>query len=325
LVFCFIAPSRSINAQARISNKQASEWIARGEDRMWLARPGNPPFHLVANINYKAGSVALDGTYELFWSAPGRFREAMHLGNFDDVEVITDGKIYILRNTATRKHALNRIHMIAQVPRPPAEPASAKMYAVGKVRAGDGGTNATECAELDRFMKGRTICFDAVSGDLTSDEWDISADTGRVEGEFVTIGNSRYPGHQISRTRDDSLEIHVTKLEAVTELDGALFRPPDGAISRDWCPTTTFGKSNMNPFEKLWAAHVIPDDNKPVAIYVVVGTDGRIEKLFEVNDEGTLETDDTAKAGDIRMPVEVCGGRPIEYENNLEWQPLRLR
>src|ERR1700739_3916973 len=77
----------TVQAQSLPSKKEATVLLQKAMDMAMLKAEG-APFHLVAKIHYEAYSRTSDGTYELLWSAPDRFREEFRLDTLGETDVV---------------------------------------------------------------------------------------------------------------------------------------------------------------------------------------------------------------------------------------------
>ena len=91
----------SIRAQALPSKPEAADWVRKAIEASYLDAPGASPFHLVAKIHYTVGEQVLDGSYEILWAAPDRYRLELRLGSVGETDVILGNKKYVARTTPT--------------------------------------------------------------------------------------------------------------------------------------------------------------------------------------------------------------------------------
>ena len=106
-------------AQSLPTKKESAELIEKTVARMKLDAPGCPPFHLVADVHYTIGTKSFDGTYELLWASPDRYREEFRMGEVGETDVALVEKIYILRTPPTPSYPLDRIRVYVDMPVPP--------------------------------------------------------------------------------------------------------------------------------------------------------------------------------------------------------------
>jgi outer membrane lipoprotein-sorting protein len=76
VLLCLV--TTTVQAQSLPSKKEATALVQKAMETTKLKVEG-VPFHLVAKIHYEAYSRTSDGSYELLWSAPDRFREEFRL------------------------------------------------------------------------------------------------------------------------------------------------------------------------------------------------------------------------------------------------------
>ena len=171
--------------QSLPTKKEAQKLIEQTVARMNLMAAGHSPFHLVADAHFEIGGNSFDGTYELLWTAPDRYREEFRMGAIGETDVALGDKIYILRTTPTLSYPLERIRYYVGMPvtpklDPPRILLSVRPESVdGKsrfcVRTGSGGY-------VEQF------CFDATSRDIVSLTTGPEKGYKWERGEFITVG-----------------------------------------------------------------------------------------------------------------------------------------
>jgi hypothetical protein len=311
--------------QSLPSKKEAVDLLEKAEEQTRLTVPRRSPFHLAAKLHYTSAANSSDGTYDVLWAAPGRFREEFRLGPISETDVALDDKLYILRNNISFTYPQWKVRMLTGLPdRNEVAPAPihvAKIYASG----GAGGNLA--CFVLGEPMKGRTECLDSVAGQLVS--VDQSAKHGKftiglIQDRFISLGPVNYPGHMLSTMGDESLEVSVEKLEPVTRFADEALVPPDGASSRDWCAKPEVTKQlDPSTYARLLVGSLLPQKPKGFRTYYLqVASDGRIEMVTEMYSDGTVKRADKGDLVHERFPIHSCGGRPIESETFFGGFPI---
>jgi len=318
LVVPALAPLPSA-AQSLPSKKEAAEILDKAGSRMVLARPGAPPFHLIARLRYQIDKMSVDGTYEILWASASQYREEFRLGQLSATDVALGDKLYILRNTPTLTYPQWRVRMLTGLPKRGDAPSNAP---VAKVYASKDDPQHLVCARLDLPHEGVTKCFAKDTGELMSiqtkaDEISFSS----VSDDFMEFGDVRYPRHVLSTMADNILEVHLDKLAAVARFADEVFKPPEGSTAHDWCPQPETRNQQGEGFVS-WLAKtgvIGPpssgfDGFHGYYYYTEVAPDGRIERVAAISPDGSSKDLPTKTASDVRFPVLSCAGKSIEYE-----------
>lgn len=307
-------------AQTLPSKKDAADMVAKAESRMALTGPGAAPVHVLAKIKYTVGGASFDGAYELLWASPDRYREEFRLGPLTATYVAVQDKLYILRNSPTVSYIQWRVR---QLMRFPGDNAVAAKVDVSKVYTAKKGSEEVVCAELKSSGKGNAQCFSPASGDIVSWDDKVVHDKPRVslsEDNFMNIGSLRIAGHIISTIEDESLEIHIDNLEAVTHFDDAAFAPPDGASAHDWCAKPEVRKLVEDPSVFSFSIDSgsyqgdVPSEVIVTNVYLQAGPDGHAMKLAAIHRDGSATDLTDRKMLAKQFPLHICGGKPVEYE-----------
>lgn len=303
--------------QSLPSKKEAVELLTRADEQMWLTVPGRSPFHFAAKLHYTVGTNSSDGVYEVFWAAPGRFREEFRLGPIGETDVALDDRLYILRSNSVLTYPQWRVRMLTRLPATN-EVAPAPLQ-VTKIYASGGAGGNLVCFDFAEPSKGRTECLDSRMGRLVSVEHNAKhgkTTIGLVEDRFMSLGPINFPGHMLSTIDDESLEVSVEKFESVTHFADEVFVPPAGASSRDWCAKPEVAKQ-LDPdlFPRLLSGGLFSPEPKGFrGYYFQVGSDGSVERFAEIYSDGTARRTTRGDPSLGRFPIHSCGGKPIEYE-----------
>jgi len=103
-------------AQSLPSKREAVILLQKAGEQTLLAVPGRPSFHIVAKLHHVVGTNSFEGSYELLWATPERFREEFRLGDAGETDVALEDKIYVLRNTPTPIDTLFLIRALTGLP-----------------------------------------------------------------------------------------------------------------------------------------------------------------------------------------------------------------
>lgn len=129
---------------------------------------------------------------------------------------------------------------------------------------------------------------------------------------FSPLGKKYYPLSITNKESDAKLEVKITTLEETKTAPVDEAAPPAGAEVLDWCskPAT---KGNLEFPSAILGVLDPPGGTFPY--YVLVGRDGRAEKIAPMRSAGSRI--DEQMATRLRMskfPIQSCEGNPIEYE-----------
>jgi len=185
--------------QSLPSKKDAVDLIKKVETQTRLTAAGRSPFRLVAKLRWTSGANSSDGTYEVLWAAPGRFREEFRLGPINETDVALGDKLYILRSNGVVTYPLWRVRMLSGLP-DMVEVASPQIQISKIYRSAIAGENLV-CFEFAEPSKGRTECLDSVSGLLASVDHNARHGGnafGLVEDRFISLGAVNYPASKLT-------------------------------------------------------------------------------------------------------------------------------
>jgi hypothetical protein len=314
---------RLVGAQALPTKKEAALLLQQAAQATNLSTSDTPPFHLVAVVHYEIGGESADGKYELLSASPDRFREDFRVGSIAETDVALGDKLYIMRNTPTmtlplwsvRKSIVSSKYFISGL-----EPKVKRVYS-----APDGKNQA--CVDSSTQFVRRQTCFDlathkAVSFNanaMSSDSVSMSPvrelkNLSVIElGDFVDMSAKRYPLRIHRQEMDEKIDLKIEKLEQVKSFGDGVFTLTPGANELEWCSKPETKGAIDKPHTVPRVTMEAPGNR--FAYYVLVGSDGRVEKWAPLRSGGSF-LDDWMKdwLKDARFPVSVCGGKSIEYE-----------
>jgi len=310
--------------QSLPSKKEAVGLLEKAKESTWLTVPGRAPFHLAAKVRYTVGANSSDGTYEVLWAGPGRFREEFRLGPISELDVALDDKLYILRNSPVLTYPQWRVRMLTGLPDRKTSPFK---FQVSKIYSSGGAGENLVCFDFAESSKGRTECIDSVTGQLVSVEHKAKhgeTTIGLVEDRFISLDPVNYPGHMLSTIGNESLEVTVEKLEPVAQFAGEAFIPPAGASSRDWCANPEVGKQPDPLFFSRLAIGISASlaSKKFHGYYLQVAPDGHVERVAEIYPDGTAKSVGDGDLSQGRLSIHSCAGKQIEYETAFVFFPI---
>lgn len=330
LIFPVLPPA---SAQSPPSAKEVSQWIEQARAMSSLEASDTLPYHLVATFRYSWQDNSLDGTYEVLWAAPDRFRIGFRMGRISETEIVLGDKKYVERNTPTMTVPMCILELL---PFPPhAWPFELSKTSVEKPRlAATNGTRDVCAKSRNAAWWDWEICFDATGSELTSQH--VRSRSHRESGQllmstdltdYVTSGKVRYPRHIQKQMGMYSIDVTIEKWEPVQKFSDDVFEPLPNGRAWDWClkPDVKAPKDQKTIFFSAPAAdktHVLT----PIAIYEIVGPDGipeRVTPLAELGDEDSKEFFGSERHR--QAAVRSCGGKPISYERTIWIEALVKR
>jgi hypothetical protein len=304
------------------AKKEMSAIVDRAYGKLSLARDGSPQFHLVAQLHYADDGGAADGTYELFWSRRGQYREMFRLGQAGQVEVVADTKRYDARNTPFISLGQVTFRSLMNLPVAPALRANRR---VDKVRSATIGGNEALCADLDDPDVKRTVCVDPTTHEIVSDRFEGRNAGGTFSfdaSNFVDIGPARYPRQILWKSSQQSFSVIVDSLEVAPGFAPGEFSPPSGAVADDWCPDPVVkgAAPALPPEEALEAVLLRTRQGQSMratnwSYFLVVAPNGRVEQstpIYAADNE--IDSELSGYFEKQHFPQVTCGHSPIRYE-----------
>jgi hypothetical protein len=317
-----LVSATTARAQSLPTLDEATALLKKAIDGTDLRTPDAPPFHLVAKIRYTLDDKTTDGTFEILYAAPDRYRVELRLGSIGETDVVTDGKAYTVRTTPTLMYPTYSIASFLW------RPGSLYLRSASKasrVYNSTVGTEARTCVDVESEKAiFRQICFDPVSNAVVSIHVTAQPPKGTPKGvafendlsDFVNFGPFRYPHHILKKFVNETIEATVETSTPVEAFADSVFTPPDKAEVRDWCASP----AHEGQPAKLSASKYPTDfwlrTQSITATYFLVGTDGRIKKKALLHSSGSADLDALSDLPfeNGKRSVRTCNGKPIEYE-----------
>jgi hypothetical protein len=314
-------------AQSLPDKNEVREWIKKAQEASDLRSPGAAPYHLVAKIRYAIGDKTMDGTYEILWAAPDRYRVEFRMGDIGETDLVLGDKKYVERNTPTMTLPMWSVSSIlffsAVLPiAPPPSPVPVHKLS----RLGDG-ANRQICAIVgESVTSDHELCFNADTTELTATHIHPRAHSSLVGAklaldftDYVSLGKMRYPQRMIRVSGPEAIDATVEKWEAVQKFDENVFVPLSNSVVWDWCsmPEIKMPKSNGPSVPPVSVNPVTGTLSIPFfGLYKVVRADGTVKEatLLFGDPEGPAK-ELLARQRHDRSAVHVCGGKPVEYES----------
>src|ERR1700733_6740747 len=201
-------------AQNIPSKKEAKNLLRKAAADSDLRGAGATPFHLLANFKYTLDENTTEGTYELFWASPEKYREYFKMGAVVETDIAAGHKLSVERTTKAIPLPFWRIQ---QSLRAPVAQLVGSDPDVKKVYADKSSGDYRNCVEFESNYARPQACFDLNTNAINAA---IGGIYGRYAGsqfrinDFVSIGGKRFPRHIILSALGESIDIHITTLEA---------------------------------------------------------------------------------------------------------------
>jgi len=313
--------------QSLPNKKEAREWVRRAQEASDLRSPDAPPYHLVAKIRYTINDKTMDGTYEILWAAPDRYRVEFRMGDIGETDLVLGDKKYVLRTTPTMTLPMWSVSSILFFSTP--LPSAQSSQSVHKLSWAGDMANRQICAAVGESVTlDNKLCFDAKTTEVTATHTQpitngsyrtvIDAFTLDLT-DYASLGKMRYPQHLERRSGPESIVATVEKWEAVQKFDESVFVPLPNSTAWDWCSTP---KIEMPPSNR---PYVLIPFIPYFGLYKVVRPDGTVKEatlLFGSAKGPAKEMLDMERHN--RSAVHICGGKPVEYETMVVIWPTSL-
>ena len=309
---------------------------------MDLRSPGSPPFHLVARVHYNLAGSATDGTYEMLWLAPDRWREDIKMdGVGSETEIAQGDKIVSLRSSSGPILPLASIRGVLLPERKKAYTWDLKMKKIHLMPV-DGEQRVCIDSKQGPALK-ETACLDRTAAEVSVLR-DLEFLESMERSDFVFVGDKRYPRHIATHFFDETMDIHVELLAVPQEGIESALAAPEGAVVRDWCPKEEIKESVGGPASPVF---MMRPPGAVIRYYVLVDTNGRVKEWAPLRKEtktidallatpdylrsvqssgsgapillqgkylGSMDKTMAAWFPEARLAKRSCGGKPIEYE-----------
>ncbi|MGB7556544.1 MAG: hypothetical protein WBM04_19420 [Candidatus Korobacteraceae bacterium] len=269
------------------------------------------PFKLTAKVTVHRDHHSVeDGSYQLFWFSPTRWREEISSVGFQQVRIGGDGGIWQVREpnypTLRMWQLMQAVNFYARLSLWPDESPS-------KVKSTK--RDGIELRCISTTWKGsplRELCFSENSPELMREEY-LPAGRSYEFSDYSSAGSGRIPKRiRIFDGKNLVVELSVDTLETVQGPASVLLQKPADAKWLNWCP-------NPNPAEAIppfpaWG--IIADSVVlSVVVYSSIETDGRLHDL-KILKSGGAARDATVleRMSEERFRPATCNGIPVAVE-----------
>jgi hypothetical protein len=315
--------------------KEVREWAKKARETGDLQSLNAPPYHLRATIRYTLGAYTGDGTYEVLWAAPDRYRVEFRVGDFGETDLVLGDKKYVKRNTPTMTFPMWSVSSVlfpSLYSASPTVSASPSLHKLSSVR--DGSTREICATFGGNLSLDEVLCFDATTHELVSTRIHPPGDDAASKGsefldltDYMSLGKMRYPQHLSRRSGPETVDLVVETWQTTAKFDANVFTPFADGAAWNWCskPEIQWPKSWDHSF-------VPPVSVNPVngtlsfqsfGLYKVVGADGtprEVTLLFGSPEGATKQLLEMQRRG--RSALHICDGKPVEYETIVAMWPM---
>jgi hypothetical protein len=240
--FALLAAACVVSAQSGSgmpSKDEVQALLARAYNQANLWADGAAPFHLRAKTkSYGAKGAAIEGTYELWWSAKDRWSEEIIWNGQTSSQIVADNQLWRAGEDTHRADSLRLTSVLKTWQGILIDMPSARVEAgPGESRGHTSACLKGALVSTSRGITTRTpiqmMCVDTGTGSLV----DTQLGAQRWEyRDYTDLGSKRYP-RKIHFTEGDKplIEVDVDTLE-LADVSPQISQPPtSGAAPFAWC------------------------------------------------------------------------------------------
>jgi hypothetical protein len=291
LVICFF---RALSGEVMADNDgqvEAEKLLRQAEELTDIRATGSHAFRLVARVNVSGEKTQqTEGTYSLVWKGPTDWQDKLQLGDFSQERTAVDNKLFINRSTTSFTLEVYHLLKLLEFPDLLRFSSDAKGQKL-REKIKDGSRER----EIELALPGRpawkTISFSESSPTPTLVEYKGSHFGYRFDSYAA------FSGHQFPRllAEFDSnkrlIQVQVQELAETTigeaTISDSTIAPSAEAHWYLWCPhpisMSSLDQGKVFPIPWPLRQGAL---ERPVAIYGVVGTDGKWHNLTVVKSGG---------------------------------------
>lgn len=308
-------------AEKKDKQKEAAALLARAVEVSNIRCEGCPPFRLRAGVRV-AGltSGQVDGSYLLVWASPHRWREEITFPGFSQLRVAGEGRLWRRRNLNYLPFQVEQLSQALTFVRRLKLETGESVKKIWEQQEDD---SPVRCVELKpRKGLNRQLCLDSGAAVLRREDNKLWANE---YADFGPLGERMFP-RQLRVTEGDVsvLELQVQDLSVVTQPEQTLFARPEGLDIQEDCEDPKPAELLDMPVSTYAAPPLRVPPRGLVAIYGVIGTDGKLGDLHVLRSAGA-EWDAfwLTRLRHSRYRPRVCNGVPVPEETILQFWPLR--
>jgi hypothetical protein len=318
------------------SSDDAASLFAKAAAKTNVLVRGTVPFHLRAHVKcFLSRGKPVEGTYDLWWESPARWRIEIGAGGSSGV---------VVQRAGSRWDKLSEVQQLIDLRFDTAWTTGTGLWLyegerVGKVERQQLGGVAADCFFLNLPGKPvqvagetfglpsfrREICLDAMGGLPLLKKEDYAGREFEY-GDYVALGMKRVPEKlRYALNGKPLLEAAIDSLDALENPDEELFDPPERSPSFTWCadfrPATPAGSAPPNiggPSELM--PGTAPSLGAVTSVSFLIGTDGKVRD-FKVLDRQGFSAMVDGQLESLRRGLyhsATCGGKPIDFPVVME-------
>jgi hypothetical protein len=292
------------------NNKQVeAEKIRRSAYELTNIRSlGSLPFHLLAHVEvFDEKNQQKEGSYSLFWKSPGSWREDIILPDFFQIRIAEENKIWLNRNVPYLTQEAFQLMLLMEFP---------DILRLKKDTRAENWRSDKRRLEISlEGLAGYTVQLDSTSTSPTQVEV-YGVDAAYQFQDYAPFGTHNFPRTIIKTIgKRDFLKVHVLELTEAPSIETAQVTHSPNALWFHWCSDADPPKYQRTPMPRPARPNLSLLRKKDVAIYGVIGPDGRWHNL-KVLKSGGPEVDTywlNVLARQLYFPAN-CGGKPVETE-----------
>lgn len=302
--------------------------FARGDSKSDAARmasafrektaiQGEPtvPFHLSANVHATINEP-IDGTYILYWAGIDRWREAIVLGDYNEITVRSGDQKWTDRNLAFPPYVVGQLRDLVGLVKRSYLPKQEKIKKVRNPK----GQEQLICAEFEASGSSREDCFDKASGLLkTTSTRGVEEGKTKEYADYRAFGSKEFP--RLLRLKEGNkqrLEVQVEIL-APQEADETKYAGLPGRDPIRTCQDMKAPKAVYAPDPEYSSEARKANLEGISTLWLQIGADGKIMAAAVVRPLG-LGLDEKALSAVRTWKFEpaLCGSVPVQSEVAVE-------
>lgn len=295
---------------------EAEKLLRQAEELTDIRSPGSHAFRLTASVKvFGEKGQTSEGTYDLIWKAPTTWQDKLQIRDFSQERTAVVDRLFVKRSAPSLTLEVYQLLKLLEFPALLHYDSEAKAQKL-KERTRDGAhERVIEVGYQNQSTRDVITLDGAVPVPV------LVGHQGQPSGDQFE-NYVAFDGHQFPRTlaRLESnrplIQVQVQELKDVTIADTPLVPAPD-ARWYAWCPHPEHIKALDQPelYPIPWPGAL----DRPVAIYGVVGVDGKWHNLAVVK-SGGREADEywMTVAHHERFSPARCGEVPVLQEFVME-------
>jgi len=308
--------------------EEADALLERARQTSDIRKPGAPSFRLKATFTLVDAELrTLDGTYTEQWASEARWRREIVVGDHRQIEIASDGKLWVLDDPALPEKATNLPSILKVVP-----PKSAKFeFEEVHNSSVDSGVKCAATKPVGPHKAKSDFCFGSKTGVLLESATPEEVRDHLVYfvcdyGQFRKFGDMWFPYQMVCAPHGHrQLEVHIVELANESFNDLALFVAPAGALELGYCPAgATAPKVDFAfyPVRSEWQLYRV----SYVTTKLVVDVKGKPQNIRVVQSAGKpLDDEAVGIVQRWRFKPATCNGEPVAAQVEVEVSIPTLR